>query len=98
MILFFCVVMEQTGISGLDYIYVLHEGRIVHEGTHQQLVEEKASLYLQLLGRDPNEVTSHTSHSQPLQECSDHDAKTKNTSRQSLTTMYSKDTKEISSY
>lgn len=56
---------NMTGIYGLDHIYVLHEGRIVHEGTHQQLVEAKASLYLQLLGHDLNELEldSHTSSS-----------------------------------
>jgi hypothetical protein len=33
-------------------IYVLHMGELVHQGSHQELLEQKAPLYLQLLGID----------------------------------------------
>ncbi|GAM23859.1 hypothetical protein SAMD00019534_070340 [Acytostelium subglobosum LB1] len=36
--------------SFVDHIFVLDHGRIVHQGSHQQLIQDKAPHYLKLLG------------------------------------------------
>jgi len=37
-------------VKEMDYIYVLDSGRLVHQGTHRELLEENAIVYKQLLG------------------------------------------------
>ena len=41
-----------SSIQNMDVIYVMHQGRLVHQGSHEQLLAEKAELYLQLLGQN----------------------------------------------
>ncbi|ELR12905.1 ABC transporter, ATPbinding domain containing protein [Acanthamoeba castellanii str. Neff] len=43
---------DMVSIEGVHKIYVLHMGELVHQGSHQELLEQKAPLYLQLLGID----------------------------------------------
>jgi len=38
-------------IQGADQICVLHQGRVVQKGTHQELIMDHAGLYAQLVGR-----------------------------------------------
>ena len=37
----------------VDYIYVLHNGRLAHQGSHDQLVAAQATHYLRLIGAQP---------------------------------------------
>jgi hypothetical protein len=44
-------------------IYVLHMGELVHQGSHQELLDQKATIYLQLLGIDDPDAPLSPAHS-----------------------------------
>lgn len=46
----------------LDHIFVMHQGRMVHSGSHAQLLEEKAKLYLQFMFPHQRELSASSSH------------------------------------
>eukprot|EP01132_Coremiostelium_polycephalum_P002872 gene2872-3569_t len=39
--------------NAVDHIFVLDHGKLVHQGSHQQLIQENASIYLKLCGLSP---------------------------------------------
>jgi len=43
---------DMQSIQNMDVIYVMHQGRLVHQGSHEQLLAEKAEMYLQLTGQN----------------------------------------------
>ncbi len=43
-------VFSQASVQSMDRIFVLHEGKLVHQGSHDELVEKKAAIYMKLLG------------------------------------------------
>jgi len=43
-------------VEHMDMIYVLHEGDLKNKGSHKQLIESNAEVYLKLLGIKPKKV------------------------------------------
>lgn len=43
-------------MADFDTIFVMHEGQLVHRGTHYELLEQKAEIYCNLLGIQSDNV------------------------------------------
>ena len=44
----------------MDHIFVMDEGEVVHQGTHQELLTENAVAYMQLLNPDDSASSRQT--------------------------------------
>jgi ABC-type multidrug transport system fused ATPase/permease subunit len=40
--------------QAVDCIYVLDQGQLIHAGSHEELVEQKAEAYMELVGSSWN--------------------------------------------
>jgi len=47
-----------TTIGKVDHIYVLDKGQVVHSGSHNELITEKAEMYFRLMNINGNKDLS----------------------------------------
>jgi len=44
------VTHDLLSIQDVDHVFVLDQGVLVHQGAHKELLEQKAEVYMKLLG------------------------------------------------